>query len=384
MTVSLASLLVQETSDSILTYALGIASAIGVPVSTWQVGDPTRSLFAVEADKLSLLEAEVVGFISSGFLDYASGDWLTIGAKQRYNVDRPLATYATTAVTLTNTGGGLYVISANDLTFKNSTTGKTYHNTSGGTLASGPGTTLIVNVEADEAGSTSSASAGEIDTLVTTLLGVTCTNVDAAVGIDELDDGTLIQQCRDKLGSLSPNGPADAYAFVARNSDLTGTSAVTRVRVYSNSTTGGVSVYLAGPSGAVAPADVAAVQSAILTWATPLCATPTVASATAVTVNVTYTLWVYKSVNKTTADVQADVLAALTSMFSTRPIGGDIIPPATTGNLYASLIASTIRGVYPQAFSVSVTTPSSDVALTNSQVAALGTVTGTIVFVNDP
>lgn len=384
MTVSLASLLVQETKEAILATALGIASAVGVPVTSWQPGDPTRSLFLVEADNLSSLESIVAGFISSGFLDYASGDWLTIGAKQRYNVDRTLATYATTTETLTNTGGGIFVIEPLDLTFKNSVTGKTYHNTTGGTLASGPGTTLDLDLEADDPGSDGSAAAGEIDTLVTTLLGVTCTNATAAVGIDEEGDDTLKQQCLDKLGSLSPNGPADAYAYVARNSDLTGVSTVSRVRVYSNSTTGGVAVYLAGPSGGILSGDVAAVNSAILTWATPLCATPTVASASPVTVNIAYTLWVYKSVNKTSAQVQADVQTALESLFASRPIGGDIIPPATTGDLYVSLLESTIRGVYPQAFRCTVTSPGADVALANNEVAVLGTLTPTIVFVNDP
>ena len=386
-TPSLASLLIQETKEAIYAAALAVATSIGVPVSSWQPGDPTRSLYFVEAEQLSTLETVVVGYISAGFLDYATGPWLKILAKQVYNVDVPDATYATTDLVLTNGGGGVYDIAAGDLTFKSSLSGKTYHNTTGGTLASGPATTLTVTVVADEAGSGSSAGATEIDTFVTTLLGVTCSNSVAAVGLDEQDEATTRQQCRDKLGSLSPNGPKDAYSYVARNSTLTGVTSVNRVRVYPDSDTGDVTIYVAGPSGAISGPDLTAVTDAIATYATPLCITPTVSNASNVSVAVTYTLWLYKSVNKTSAQVQSDVAAALEKMFASatlNPIGGNIIPPSATGALHKSLIESTIRGTFTQAFKVTVSVPASDTALTNGQVATLGTVTPTINFINDP
>lgn len=395
--VQLATLIVQETKDAIYKTALGIATNLDLPVSSWQPGDPTRSLFFLESELLEKLEEIVVGYIRAGFLDYAAEaasalgaderakKWLHVLAKQQFNVDVPEATYATTDVTLTNTGANFYPdIAAGDLTFKNSTTGKTYHNTSGGTLDSGPGTTLTVSVEADEAGADSSADAGEIDEMVTALVGVTCTNAVAAVGNDSQSPATTVEQCRDKLDSLSPNGPKGAYSYVARNPELAGTAAVQRVRVYGDSDTGDVTVYLASSSGGVTEPDRVLVEDAILSWATPICITPTVLAATNVTVNITYELWVYKSVNKTEDEVEEDVETALENMFAERPIGGDIIPPATTGKLHLSLIASTIRETFPQAFKVSVSTPSGDTTITNGQVAALGTVTGTIYFVVDP
>lgn len=382
--LSLSSLISTQTKEQIYALALRVAASVGVDTSSWLAGDPTRSLYHVEAEELSTLEKMVAGFISSGFLDYASEDWLEILAKQVFNVDVPAASFAATSVTLTNNGGGVYVIEAGDLTFKSTTNGKTYHNTSGGTLTSGPATTLVVDVEADEAGSGSSAGAGEIDSLVTTLLGVTCSNASAAVGTDKQSDDTTKQQCRDKLGSLSPNGPRDAYSYVARNAALTGTNAITRVRVYPDSDTGEVLVYVAGASGAVSGDDVDDVDAAITTYATPLCITPTVDTASAVVVAVTYELWLYRSSNKTTAEVEAAIETALGTMFSTRPIGGDIIPPDTSGKLYKSLIESTIRGVFPQAFRVTVTAPASDTSLTRGQVASLGVVTPTVHLVDDP
>lgn len=386
MAVNLSSLLIKETKSAIYTTALAVALSIGLPVTTWHAGDPTRSQYYILAEILSTLEEVVANFIASGFLDYATGAWLEILAKQVFNVDVPAATFATTKVTLTNTGGGLYPINPGDLTFKNTVSGKTYHNTSGGTLASGPGTTLVIDVEADEAGSASSAAAGEITTLVTGLLGVTCTNATAAVGVDKQDEATTRQQCRDKLGSLSPNGPKEAYSFVARDKKLSGTSAVTKVRVYGDNDTGDVTVYLAGANGGVAEADRALVEAGIIKWATPVCITPTVLAASNVVVNVTYELWLYKSVNQTTAQVQAAVQTALQALFASTtlaPIGGNIIAPATTGSLHHSMIEATIKGTYAQVFRVNLTTPAGDTALTNGQVATLGTVTGTINFVND-
>lgn len=382
MALSLASLLVQETKAAIYAKALAIATAIGLPVTSWQAGDPTRSLFHLESETLATLEAIVVRFIQSGFLDYATGEWLKILAQQVYGVDVPPATFATTDVVLTNSGGGVYDIDAGDLTFKSTVSGKTYRNTTGGHL--GGSSTLTVTVEADEAGSDSSAGAGEIDALVTTLLGVTCANATAAIGVDEQDESTTRQQCRDKLGALSPNGPVDAYRYVARNSALTGTNGVTRVRAYPDSDTGDVQIYLAGASGGVSSDDRDLVEAAIALWATPLCITPTVTAATDVPVAVTYELWIYKAVSKTEAEVKADIETALEDLFSAREIGGDIIAPATTGKLYKSMVESTIRGVFGESFRVSVTAPSGDTALTNAQVATLGAVTGTINFVNNP
>jgi hypothetical protein len=388
MTVSLASLLIKQTKAQIYQFALDIAELVGLPVTSWTAGDPTRSLYHLESELLTTLEEEVVGFISSGFLDYASGAWLVILADQVFGVVVPEATFATTTVTLTNGGGGLYPISAGDLTFKDSVTNKTYRNTTGGTLASGPGTTLNVDVIADEAGAASSAGAGEIDTLVTELLGVTCSNATAALGIDAPDDAAIRQLCRDKLGAFSPDGPKEAYSYVARNSALTGTTNITRARVYSDSDTGDVTVYIAGPSGAVSSPDVALVNTAILQWATPLCITPTVLSASNVVVPVTYQVWIYKSVNKTEADIKAAILSALETLFETRDIGGDFLPGDTAGKLYGSLVQSIIGDVFPQSFRVFTMLGGEDafgnIPLANNEVATLGTVTATVTLVRDP
>lgn len=385
-TISLATLIISETKAAIYRTALGIASSIGLPVSSWQAGDPTRALFYAHAESLEARDDNASGYIRSGFLDYAEGEWLKVHAEQQFGVTVPAATSATTNVTLTNPGGGRYPdIEPGDLTFKNTTSGKTYTNSTGGTLESGPGTTLTVTVIADEPGSDSSAAAGEIDDLVTPLGATTCTNAVAAIGIDEQSAATTRAQCRARRGRATPNGPKDAYTDVVLDPELTGTNGITRARSYGDSDTGNVTVYLAGPGGAVSEVDRALAEDAVLENATPLCITPTVLSCTNAPVAVTYSLWLYKRANKTAAAAEEDIEEALEQMFAARPIGGDIIEPDTTGKLYRSLIESTIRGVFPEdAFRVSLSVPATDTALTNGQVAALGAVTATIHIVKDP
>lgn len=375
--LSLASLLVIEGRQKIYQTALDIASAVGLPVTSWQAGDPTRSLYHLEAEKLSALELVARGFIASGFLDYAEGEWLKIVAWQGFRVEVPEATYAATDEVLTNNGGGFYEIEPGDLTFKNTATGKTYRNTTGGTLASGPGTTLTVSIEAGEPGSVGSAAAGEIAELVTTLLGVTCTNPTAALGLDEQDADTTRAQCRRKLSMLSPNGPSGAAAFVALTRSLTGANGVTRVRVYGSSDTGDVKMYLAGPSGGVSEVDRAKVEAAVVRYATPLCITPHVYSGAKIALDVTYDLWVYTTVNETEDEIEADVVDALEVMFSEREIGGDFPDEAAQFGIIAhSLIEGTIKQTFPaDAFKVVVSSPESDVTLQEGWVAALGVVT---------
>lgn len=392
--LTLATLVFQESKAAILAKGLSIASSLGLDVDAWGPGDPTRSYYHYFAEILSNLEGVVSNYIAAGFLDWAqekaeetgSTDWLVVLAKQVYNVDAVEATFAEGVVTLTNNAGGFFPdIEAGDLTFKSSITGKTYHNTSGGTLASGPATTLPVDIIADEAGSESSAGAGEIDTLITTLLEVTCSNANAVVGLDAESAASIANRCRLKFGALSPNGPRDAYNYVALTFEFTGTTGVTRARSVGDSDVGEVNLYIAGPSGPVSSGDRDAVEAAVVLWATPLTITPIVTSATGVDTPIVYEIWVYASVGETEAAIKDAIAAELEKLFASRPIGGDVIPPATSGKLYVSLIESVIRGVFPaHTFRVVLSAPGADVALLISEVATLGAVTGTVNFVTGP
>ena len=384
MTISLSDLISSETKEAILQKALDVASALGLETESWRSGDPTRSLFYAMAARFEEWEAEdkIPGFIRSGFLGLAAGDWLTLKAQQDYNVERRVATYATCTVRLTNGGSALVgLIAANAVTVRNSTTNKTYRNTSSGTLAAGPATYVDLDFTAEEAGSDSNSAIGEIDAMVTTISNVTCSNTTAATATDEEEDDALTARAQAKLGSISVNGPKGGYYYAATTPELQsdGISNVTRVRVVADSELGEVAVYLAGASGAVAGADVTKATETIDTWATPHAVSVTVASAANLSFAITYTLWVYDTISKTSAEIEDDVEAALTAAFADKAIGGDVIPPATTGTLYKDWVEAVIlQAVAPHGFRVTLSAPSSDTAMAINQVAVLGTITPTI------
>lgn len=395
---TLSALLVRKTKSEIYQLGLDAAELVGLTTTSWETGDPTRSLYHYLAAVLDSIEDVVVSYISGISLELAAeravatGDttWLEIAAYQLSGYEAREATYGETACTLTNAGGGVYEIEPGDLTAQNSSTGATYHNADGGTLAALG--TLSLTFVADTIGSDGNASATEIDTLVTPLgPTVSISNPAALVGVDKESAAAILAGAREKLGALSPNGPRDAYNYVAKRSELTGIQTITRTRSIGDSDTGDVEFYVAGASGAVAGGDVTAVEDAIALWAAPLCITPTVASATNETVAITYELWLYESVNKTEDEVKAEIVEALDAMFAERPIGGDVIPPdgPTTGKLYQSLVLSTIRGVFPaHTFRCSVSAPAGDTALGITggvaKVAVKGVVTATVHLVDDP
>lgn len=363
--LSLAQLAIAETESAIYSRALAIATSIGLPVTSWHAGDPTRSLYHLLAKTLASAEGIVAKYIAAGFLDYATGEWLALLAKQVYDVDRVEATYATCTCRLTSTNSGPFEFDPGDITVKKPNSSVTYHNTEGGSVA-GNGTLDLAFV-ADQAGKDGSASPNEITEFVTTYLKLAVTNTTAAVGIDSETDDSLRSRCRAKLGALSPNGPADAYNYVATST----VASVTRAKTVGDNVDGTVTVYVASDSGVVQPADVTTIQTAITTLATPQCVAATVVSATPKTVVVDYDIWLYSTVGESETQIRAAISEALSAMFRARPIGGDVIP-GEPGRIYHSLISRTIEAVYPaHAYRVRVNLPTSDVTLAANEVAVL-------------
>jgi len=132
---------------------------------------------------------------------------------------------------------------------------------------------------------------------------------------------------------LSPNGPADAYEYVARNADLTGVTDVQRALTLGDNTTGEVTLFIASASGPVAAATVTAVQAAVEVWATPWCIQPTVLNASATAVTVTGTI---NAVDLPTG-WEDTIEAALATLFSDVPIGGVVSVSSMTTAIHIAL-----------------------------------------------
>jgi hypothetical protein len=365
--IAIFALYAVQTADEWLDYGLGLARIAGLPVDSWRVGDPTRSLYKYVAEALGTKDLQDAEFVKAGFLSTAEGDWLTVHADEVFGIERDEATYATPTVTITNSGGGRYPLAAGDLTVQASSTGKTYHNTDEhvdpGDILEG-GATITFTLVADEEGSGSSVATDEIDTIVSpALLGCAIDSSTSATAADGQDDDSLRTDCAETLGALSPNGPADAYNYVVRNSDLTGTTEITRSASLGDTGDGTTLVYVAGPSGAVSGGAVTAAQDAVRIWAEPLCIEATVVNAAASVQALTFTL----SGDDIPADFEDLVEDAYGAYLATLAIGGF---------LAVSRLHKLIHDTIPAADTVEITVPAADVDLAVGVVATAGTVTG--------
>lgn len=387
MSFSILTLFTPETATRILNTGLALAQIVGLPVTSWRTGDPTRALYKFLATKLAAVDLTVANLARSAVLsvlakaaetDSAALAWLKIVALEQWGVTVVEATFATSAagagVVLENTGGGNYPIAPGDITFKSTNTNKTYHNTTGGTLAPGPGTTLLLEFVADEAGSDSTVAADEIDEMVTTKLGVVIQSSAAAVGLDEESPQSVHQRCKDSLAALSPNGPEDVYRYVALNAALTGITSVTRAESVGNEN-GTVTVYIANASGGASGGEVTAVQTAIDKWATPNCVTATVGAASGVTVPLAADVAYAGSLSD--AEFETAVASGYAAALAALRIGGAALTSGDRG-VALDLIVTTIRAI-DGVTAVTLTDPTEPVELTPNQVAVPGTVDITVV-----
>lgn len=369
MTVyTVAALITVRTFSAVLATGLAVAQGLGVNTTTWRTGDPTKSTYNYLAEVLSSSDGMVADFIKAGFLSSATGDWLKIVARDLYGVDFQPATNATCTVTVKNNGGGFYPITARGLIFKSTLSGKTYHNVNAEPTLSA-GVQLTIDLEADEAGSDSSAGVDEIDDIVTTMLGVDILSSTAAVGVDEQSEESLKAQCLATRGALSPNGPPDAYEYVVRNPALTGVLDISRAKSDADNPNLVVTVYVASASGPVAGASVIAAQSAVEQWATPLCITPTVLNSIGDVLNVTATV----SGTDIPGDATAKITTAIGQLLSALPIaigaGYDIDPTSIT---------TAIRNAVPQITAIPSYTPSTPVHVAAGHVPTPGSVVITV------
>lgn len=328
---TLSQLFAKTTTEAVEKQMYDYMAAAGLTTTAWQAFSPTRVLVHVFAIVLAATINLVVDVIRGGFISTAEGDWLALTSKEVYNVDKIEATFATgtNCLVLNNSGGGVYHFDPDQLVVKNTITGKTYRNTNVvdvGALQTG----VLVSLRADEIGTDSNATPGQITTMVTTALGVTCTNTGAVVGQSAEADQALRDRDLAKLASLSPNGAKGAYEYVAKTPTLNGNVSVNRAKIPAPPGDGTLQVIVANPLGPVSSGDVALVQAGIDKYATPSTVTATVVSAVAAVQSYTVLVWLPLKSGLTTADVTSMVRTALVNYINSLPIGGLNIPP---GNL---------------------------------------------------
>lgn len=386
--LSLEDLTTPVSTDDVKASIYRVLAAVGVDTTTWKPGAVARTLIAASAIVLAAFSTMIALIAGGGFLETATGQWLTLVARYVFGVERLEATFAAGTLTLTNTGGGVYSLAASELIVTNPDTGKSYRNTSAVTLNAVA--TLTIPIAAIESGSASTSTAGTIVHIeAPAMTGVACSNAAALVGLDEEGDAALQTRCSESLGPLSPNGPWDAYTYVARNAQRQdGTPiGITRVRV-TNDGYGNVFVFAATATGAVtgdpddATTDLGAISEAIQQSAVPLAVTAEVDTANPLAIAIGYTVWLYNTSGRSKEQVETAIATALATYLATRPIGGDVI--SGLGAVFVSALEAVIGTAFSEIFKVTVTTPVADQALSTDQVPVLGSVTPVVNFVTPP
>lgn len=365
--------------DQVQSSIYAVLARIGVSTTAWKPGSVVRTMIVATSAILAAFSQSMAQIARSGFLELASDDWLSIVAWYVYGIERREAQFATGLLTVTNTGGGLYTFDIGDLIVRNSTTGATYRNTEAFSLtavSSPPGNVASVSISASEAGSGSNAEPASISQLVTTFLGVTCTNANAIYGADAEIDSELRARCSETLGALSPMGPWDAYSSALRNAtDPDGRNlGISRVSLLPDGF-GRIDVYVATSTGIVPPADIAYAQEAVQLNAEPQAVTATVHSATGVSIGIACDVWVYNTSGLTDAQLQEVVWQAFIAFVLTQPVGGNVgatTPAPPNGAVFRDAMIAALIGARPEIFHVGLLTPAADVVLTPIEVAQAG------------
>lgn len=369
--ITLEELTTSPTEDQINTKLIAMLELMGLPASTWKSGGVARSVLKVVSTQFASFATLITFIATLGWLEKATGNWLTLLAKWVYGVDRISATFATGKITLVNGGGGVYgPYNPGEAIFVHNTSKKSYTNVALFTLNGGA--TLTIDVRAVEVGTASNAAPNEVQTQGTAMLGVSFTNTAAIAGSDEEADSVLRQRCLDSLGALSPNGPRSAYKYavsIAKRIDLSPVD-VNRSSVSPYSTNGTVVIYVASPAGPVTGSDLTQVAASVEKTARPDTASVSTLSAAvrAYTANVT----VYaKAVDGLDATALATAVGAkLVEYVKNYPIGGIQKPGEGSSYLFGGGLEGAAKSANDNIFDTDGFT---DLLLLPGEVATLAT-----------
>lgn len=344
---------------------------IGIPARSWREGGVARSIVGVVSTLGSQGSKLVADAIAGMFLAFAKEQWLTAHAKDVYDVERIEATFAAGFVTLTNTGGAVHTVGADELVVRSSNTGARYRVTEAFVLGSGSPTsptTITVAVAAISPGAASSVSAGELDELETTLAETAVSNAAALIGSDAESDEALRARCYLKRATWSPLGPRDAYEYAALTAKLPdgAPTNITRVRVSRYSSTGTVKIVCATPSGAPTSDAMDAVSDAVESTARPDTVTVEISAAVPIETEHSLVLWCRGG---SIPVIHARAQAALATLIASWPIGGIAKSEGGQGYLFADAVAAAVVGSSPQAFDVDFDGGAIDIPLAFNEVA---------------
>lgn len=359
-----ADIITPKTADTLFEEALTVAQTEGLPTTAWQPGSVPRTLLKADATALADLHATQAAIAKGAFLDDAEGAWLTLHAASRFQVTRTPAVFCRGYVRVTvASGAGPYTIPAAGLLVSDGARRWRSVNATAITVTSAAPADVLV--EAEGSGTDYNVATGAITTLVSpALAGVSVSNPAYASGTwltrsgaAEESDASVRARCRARWGTLGRGANDSAYLYLARTGHSV-EAQVTRAQVVWGPGDGTLTVYLAGPSGAVSNS----VERVVGDWVLankPGTDNPTVMSATAIPVSLLAAVTVAAASDSTANRARAtDALAAY---FAALDIGEDV----DLGRLYECIYAA--AGI----IDADITQPAADVSINNGQIATL-------------
>jgi hypothetical protein len=118
MALALQDLLSPATIDIVRSKMLAKLQARGLPTTDWNDGNAERTILEACASAiLDLVNTAIPTVVGGGFVDTATGDWLTYLSQERYANIRNLANYTQGTITLTNSTNAPQTVAANQLWF---------------------------------------------------------------------------------------------------------------------------------------------------------------------------------------------------------------------------------------------------------------------------
>ena len=368
MALSLKELITPITKDQAMANALATLANLGFPTTNWADDSvPMVTLHAV-TDLYADLRTAVYNIATGGYLDLATGPWLTLLAASQYQRDRLGAVFAEGLATLTAAAAsGPHTIVVGQLVISNAS-GKRFVNTTGGVLPLGG--TLQLSWKAETPGADWNVGVNTVNLIVAgAIAGVSVNNPSIGgstwltiSGADEETDAQLRVRCKTRWAELAAvTGPPDLYKSLALNTPNTGVR-----RAYVNDSNprgpGTVDVYVAGETGPSPPAEVTAVD-AYIQPRRAISSDILILPAVGVTISVVGTVYAKATLGITAADCQA----AVEAYFKTLDIGGDRIAALAPARLFRDQIEKPILNL--GATAVDLTSPATDPNLADYQVA---------------
>lgn len=327
---SFLQLMAQRTVSDVKAQLIALCQANGLPVTSWPLGRPSERWLDITPRLVNaVLSGITTQAVRGFFLDLSTdpgddgdlstdqtprGGFLSAFGEGWYYTTRRGRTFATTTVTLQNTGtGSSLAFLAFDLTFTTTDAAKpgggrpTFRNETGSIIIP-PGASVTFSVTAEQIGSYGNVSTNSLTLVTHSFDGagvLTVTASGLAIGSDREDAGLYRARCRFAAAKLSPGGPGAAYRYAANTAidgtplqryDGSGAVGITKTYASPDSSTGQVLAYFADDDGAADTIDVnsanANIEGVVLgVIANPIGVVPDTvtyigAAATEVTVNI--------------------------------------------------------------------------------------------------